>query len=97
MRAPLKRYGWWVSVCLLMLYVGSYFLLSRASRRIVEVHGIEGFYYVPVKAEVLMKDDFLASLHVVGYYVFYPVWWVDHKFLGGPDCANLPDDFSTSR
>ena len=73
------------------MYVGVYIVISRLSLREMREDGVEGFYYVPCGAETVAKSVVVQRLHMVGVYVFYPVWLLD-RLMGGPSFASLPLD-----
>ncbi|PYI81011.1 MAG: hypothetical protein DME26_20635 [Verrucomicrobia bacterium] len=71
----------------LVCYVGSHFVLSRTSARLVNAEwGIsETFIYLPVDPNFLAAHDGpLLTIHYVLRVIYAPVWFVDHQIFGGP-------------
>jgi hypothetical protein len=54
-------------------------------------YGGDSFYYVPCDLETLGNNRVVETLHIVGIYVFYPVWAIDRLF-GGPMFGSIPLD-----
>lgn len=79
-----------VVLCFVILYVGSYFALSRYSLEVLEGNGVCGFYYVPCSGDTLTEYRGLEELHQALVLFYYPIWALDHYLLGGPYWAGIP-------
>ena len=82
----------WVGFALgfLLLYISVYVGLSRWSAYLVRSVGGQGFYYVPVPIDVLVRSETLQSLDLVLSGVFYPLERFDSRVLGNPGHASMP-------
>ena len=68
---------------LCLLYVGSYFVLTRWSASILSRQlDAGGFWYVPVDAWTMKRNDTLRDVHRAAAVVYYPLWTVDHRLNG---------------
>ena len=67
-----------------LLYVGSYFLLTRWSRAVLSEFDQGGFWYVPVEPRTMMSHAPFRTAHRAASVLYHPIWWVDRHFLGGP-------------
>lgn len=79
----------WLGCAFLAIYVGSYYALSRSSVHRLKGTGIEGFYYVPCRAESLRSTS-VQTVHHVLTIIYSPVWAIDHYVFGGPLVAGIP-------
>ena len=83
--------AWTVAAVALLVYVGSYFTLSRYSLWYNSGGGLQGFLYVPCSPEFLNRHyDSLESVHYALVYFYYPVWAFDHYILGGSYWGHFP-------
>ena len=71
----------------LLLYVGSYLILTRWSLRILSDYDNGGFWYVPVTPVTMNDRPILRTAHRIAEAFYYPVWYVDFWYLDGP----MPD------
>jgi hypothetical protein len=65
------------AIVLLVVYVATYFVLSRTAYRAADAAHIEGFYF----GEQNRPADF--TIHRIGVCVFYPCLWVDYHIGSG--------------
>ena len=71
-----------IAVFLLVLYVGSYFHLSRRGMEEAKVYHMRGFLYAPA-AEVFAKQD--LSVHYFRMQLYAPLSWLDHTLFGADE------------
>jgi hypothetical protein len=74
----------------LLVYVGSYFVLSRCGTAIARQYNAEGFLYVPCSWEACDGSRTLETLHYSMVAFYFPVWSVDHYVFGGPHWSHIP-------
>jgi len=79
-----------VTLGLLVLYVGSYYALSRYSLYVLEGPESLGFYYVPCSGDTIARNSALEALNGALVVFYYPIWAVDHCVLRGPYWAYPP-------
>jgi len=72
-----------ILIVLAILYVSSYFFISRTSLKYAKADGIDAFFYVPCSIHQLIRSQTLLRVHYFGIVFYYPIWWIDH-LLGGP-------------
>ncbi len=65
------------------MYICAYFTISRISLYHNKQHGTEGFVYFPLPTENY-EPATVAACNQVGFFLFYPIYQVDNRFLGGP-------------
>jgi hypothetical protein len=65
----------------MVVYVSSYFYLSRRGIAEAEAYGMDGFLYVPA-AEVFATED--LSGHYRRCRIYAPINWIDKNVFGGP-------------
>ena len=87
------RWRGWMAIlsCLVAIYVGSYFAVTRYSLRIGRRLRITGVYYVPCHPRLLVKHRSLQHLNgfLAGFYL--PIRKLDRGLFGGPSPAGLPE------
>ncbi len=71
-----------IAVFLLILYVGSYYHLSRRGMEEAKLCSMRGFLYVPV-AEACAKQD--LSEHYFRMRLYAPLNWLDHTLFGSDE------------
>ena len=74
----------------LLIYIGSYLILSRSTLKLMKEKGREGFYYVPCSLDKIVENNYLKKTHIALRFFYYPIWAIDYYFFNGPDVANLP-------
>ena len=67
-----------------LLYIGSYFLLTRWSRAVLSEFDQGGFWYVPVEPQTMTDHPPLRAAHRAAVVLYHPIWRIDRRFLGGP-------------
>lgn len=65
-------------------YICAYFAISRISLYNNKKHGHEGFLYFPLAVESY-EPATVSACNQVGFFLFYPIYQVDNRFLGGPN------------
>ncbi len=68
---------------LVFAYICVYFAISRISLYNNKKHGTEGFVYFPFPTENYTPAT-VSACNQVGFFLFYPIYQVDNRFLGGP-------------
>lgn len=84
---PTKKMGrtiFWIVI--LMFYVASHLVLSRASApQINSALGVEKtFLYSFADPNAVFTQQRLQTVHLILRGFFYPVWQIDHRLFGGP-------------
>ena len=79
-----------IIIILLALYISTYLYVSRTSYKICKPLGIDGFYYVICDPATFASDKSLEDRHVSRARLFYPIWFIDHKYFGGPEVESIP-------
>ena len=89
MTAALNRRGMgWRPLALLVftslaiVYVGSYYYLSRRGMREAKAHDIDGFLYIPCD-EAFITKDFTRHNRLDSFYA--PLNWIDRRLFGGTE------------
>lgn len=82
-----------VLLCGLLVYVGTHFMLSRASLSLVATEwGVsDRFLYLPVSPTFAADNEvpLFYVHHALGVF-FYPAWKIDHVFGGPSPIESLP-------
>lgn len=88
MRTSWRRVLKILGVCL-VLYVGSYFAISRYLWSKYRALDSNGFYYATPRMLYLSRSG--EACHIYLYHFYWPVWAADYYLLGGPlACQSLP-------
>lgn len=80
-----------ILIVFLLLYPLTYFALTRTAMYLNSYPGDPdpaAIYFLPMHIDypdVLHQCPRLKKLHKAAVYFYYPVWWLDHHLLGGPD------------
>lgn len=77
-----------IGLAVLIIYVASYFVISRLSEREAHDQGIDGFYYVPFSK---LDDPRWVQLHYILRIAYRPVHMIDRHLFKGPKETNIPD------
>ena len=82
-----------ILAALALTYVSSYYHLSRRGMREASIHGIDGFFYVPISeitARIKAEQwPFSTNYPLKRFYA--PLNWIDRSLFGGKVAA---DSFS---
>ncbi|MBI3464254.1 MAG: hypothetical protein HY000_14540 [Planctomycetes bacterium] len=79
-RFRLRRLHLFVAVaCVVLLYVGSYYRLSRRGLAEARELGIDGFLYVPYNEAAKTED---LSRHYLLAMLYAPLNWLDQEVFG---------------
>ena len=73
-----------VALTLGVLYVGSYYRLSRRGMREARDYGLAGFLYVPCE-EAAETESLLRHRRLAAFYT--PANWIDRQLFGGENLA----------
>jgi hypothetical protein len=68
-------------------YGGAYCRLRNRGLEDARKFGIEGFFYVPIHANVTSED---MNRHVQLAVLFEPANWIDRNLFGGPSPSSVP-------
>jgi hypothetical protein len=68
---------------LVFAYICIYFAISRVAQYHTKQHGVDGFIYFPLPTENYPPAT-VAACNQVGFFLFYPIYLVDNRYLGGP-------------
>ena|SRR5258708_3716226 len=83
------RYLWIVLATFVVLYVVSYFLISRSRFEESKKYRLPGFWYLPVS--MLGEENHTAWKVEFALTVFYsPMNAIDRAFFGGPGVCGEP-------
>jgi len=83
MKAHLKNKLITVFVILLIAYISSYVAISRISYHYNKIQGVDAFLYFPFPTSAFQSST-ISRCNTVGFFVFYPLYIIDHNILGGP-------------
>ena len=70
-------------------YSGAYCLLRNRGLEDARIFDIEGFFYVPIHANVT-SEDMIRHMHLAA--LFEPAHWIDRNLFGGPSPSAVPMD-----
>lgn len=77
-----------IIVCFIIVYISSYFILSRTSYYLniceYEHRTDFEFYYIPVKEKIILDNRSLQICHAALSYIYWPIAMFDYYILLAP-------------